>query len=401
MDPITSQQDTMPHSNSTNNGDEDKINLSPPDCQCITGWTSDDIDCSSQSTIEILETFLTSKEINCYNECSENIECQQSYSLLIQYYEQCPLGTISELIIRSYHYNSTCIKCIENNEHYDESDPECSGFISAANNCSTDDIIETHIVIPMDNIELNCALFDDNETISMFPSISPTITPNDNQTLSPSTSPIIHPTMSPTLSPTPMQCTSECSDDWVLIASYQRQCKGYQSAIDYGLLDELFADTSTDCKKDCHFENANQDYTPNCSSVANTNWSDYGTLDILSLRQQVYLCFYGLNIDDPYVLHSIIFGICYITYCIGIILIFRTNYDLICVEKKYQNLSGIVSYNTVSNATNDNYWGEMAYSDDMDIVWLLITAAMVFFMQLGFTLLEAGAVKAGMCLIIY
>lgn len=74
-------------------------------------------------------------------------------------------------------------------------------------------------------------------------------------------------------------------------------------------------------------------------------------------------CIYGLNADDP------------------------LQFDRICFESS--DLT--VSY---SNQTSSDFFSNFANGQDMDYMWVLIAGALVFFMQCGFTLLEAGAIKS-------
>ena len=140
-----------------------------------------------------------------------------------------------------------------------------------------------------------------------------------------------------------------------------------------------------ECNKDCNKEY--NDYTSNCDNSINSDYySDleiYGKLSIQSIRDQIFLCFYGLNIDDPYV------------YCLRLYKIYkiykllkskRTNYDLICFERTSLNTSGVVSYEQFNTTLNDRFWGNFAIGQDMDYVWVLLCGALVFFMQLGFSL---------------
>eukprot|EP00486_Rosalina_sp_Unknown_P015516 CAMPEP_0201594518 /NCGR_PEP_ID=MMETSP0190_2-20130828/191812_1 /ASSEMBLY_ACC=CAM_ASM_000263 /TAXON_ID=37353 /ORGANISM="Rosalina sp." /LENGTH=588 /DNA_ID=CAMNT_0048054161 /DNA_START=104 /DNA_END=1870 /DNA_ORIENTATION=- len=97
----------------------------------------------------------------------------------------------------------------------------------------------------------------------------------------------------------------------------------------------------------------------------------YGKLDLVSLKQQTMLCFYGLNITDP------------------------TVYDLICIDRSELDTVGVIDYYETDEETNEDYWGSFGIGYDMDQLWVLICGALVFFMQTGFTLLEAGTVKSG------
>eukprot|EP01084_Bolivina_argentea_P261185 441265_1 len=47
------------------------------------------------------------------------------------------------------------------------------------------------------------------------------------------------------------------------------------------------------------------------------------------------------------------------------------------------------------DSCNNEFYGSIANAIDLDFLWVLITGAMVFFMQTGFTMLEAGSVKIG------
>merc|ERR1719410_834304 len=76
------------------------------------------------------------------------------------------------------------------------------------------------------------------------------------------------------------------------------------------------------------------------------------------------LCFYGLNVND------------------------QTAYERVCVS------SGITSYVPVDAGKNVDFWAAFSIGVDMDMVWVLICGILVFFMQTGFSLLEAGAVKS-------
>ena len=98
-----------------------------PDCECITGWSYNEIDCTEATlsgTIQTLERYLTIDSINCKEECSTNFECQQSLSLLSQYHDYCPLSTVSEEILRTFWNSSSCTDCFMV-KYNDGNAPEC------------------------------------------------------------------------------------------------------------------------------------------------------------------------------------------------------------------------------------------------------------------------------------
>jgi len=74
-------------------------------------------------------------------------------------------------------------------------------------------------------------------------------------------------------------------------------------------------------------------------------------------------CVYGLNSDDPLA------------------------FDEICFDAADLTV-------TYSEASSADFFGNFAYGQDIDYLWVLIAGALVFFMQCGFTLLEAGAIKS-------
>eukprot|EP01084_Bolivina_argentea_P055706 102081_1 len=293
----------------------DQINSPNPDCQCITKWSVSDIDCTS-SNINTIESYLTLHKLNCLKTCNKD-NCRQSFSLLYQYYNYCPLGTISQDIISLFITNSTCQHCQvthQNNnavDRFNTNIQQCSSV-----NCSVTDT-ETSI----DYIDINC-----NNTSN--------------------------------------QCDTQCQNNWNIISSYQRQCIPYP-------LDELYTEqNNTVCHQDCHIE-PTDNTAINCSTTHNIIYNNMTKLNINELATETKICFYGLNINDP------------------------TQYDLICVNKHNLNNSGITSYEYINEDDNILFWNMFAIASDMDIMYLLICAAIVFFMQTGFTLLEAGCVKAG------
>eukprot|EP01083_Nonionella_stella_P102872 293157_1 len=275
-------------------------------CECITQWGSTEIDCSV-STINTLESFLTSDHLHCFDSCDESISCQQAFSLFTQYYNACPLGSVSQNIMGKFRL-STCTHCNTQYYYNDADVPPC-----ASTNC-------THI---------------DMETL--FLAHDQLDCPDENAT-----------------------CTDQCQTNWQTIASFQRQCDPYP-------LDDLYNDSSTTCTTDCNINDSSTDAVANCDDV---QYAVYSKLNITDLFKQLKLCFYGLNIDDP------------------------TSYDLVCVDRATANQSGILSYSPVPDTANVSFWSAFGIAHDMNIVWIVLCAAIVFFMQLGFTLLEAGSVKA-------
>ena len=71
-------------------------------------------------------------------------------------------------------------------------------------------------------------------------------------------------------------------------------------------------------------------------------------------------CFYALDVDDS----SVLVKVCPIT----------------------KNL-------IIESGTTSSVFDQYAIAQDMDYLWVLLAGALVFFMQTGFTLLEAGMVK--------
>ena len=66
-----------------------------------------------------------------------------------------------------------------------------------------------------------------------------------------------------------------------------------------------------------------------------------------------------------------------------------------CIANDKLDASGIRSFSELPAEDNDAYWGLFGNAYDLDLLWIVTCAALVFLMQLGFTLLEAGAVKSG------
>jgi len=312
------------------------------DCECFSGWTTDDIDCSRVEYINTLQSFLSSDTFNCSLHCDDNIQCQQAYSLLFQYYTYCPLGVVSESLIRAYYQNSTCIRCQMVPKHYNAN---VLGCIAVPSERCTSQLQIDDVVGSIDDIVSNCvAELESNHSVA--------------------------PSQSPTNSPTAEDCTDLCQARWWALTSHQRSCPQQLPGVDYALLDALYTDTSMDCIRDCNNLAFDKQYTANCSAAELQTYFNH-SLDLDELRKQTHLCFYGLNVDDP------------------------TNYDLVCVERQYMSSSGVLSYHSVEQTGNEGYWSAFGIADDMNQVWLLVAASLVFFMQTGFTFLEAGAVKAG------
>ena len=301
-----------------------------PDCECISGYDEAELDCTDTDTVNTLEAFLSDDSIDCMLTCDDNNECQQALSLLTQYYDYCPLGTVSQALIRSYWQSSTCTSC-QVSTYYDTG--------STNNECEVLDCEDvTNLVTLQDSIAYITSDCSDLTT----------------------------------------GCTTECYAEWQFISSFSRLCK--ENVMNFGhLLDKLYI-PGTDCIRDCDLDFLNTT-DADCSSSVNSAYADYDTLDIDSLKEQTLLCFYGLNVEDTYALF-----ICQCFMNTNLIFIFSSIYELICVDRADFNQSGILSYEAASAATNDGFWGGFGIAVDMDQVWVLLCGVMVFFMQNGFSL---------------
>ncbi len=312
-----------------------------PDCGCVTGWNSTELDCDravTDGTIELLQDFLSLNSMNCLSmECDINVQCQQSLSLLSQYYDYCPLGIIDDQIIRAFWQHSSCTDCKQVPLHHTHTNRECLTNID----CSPAQVslIEDEI----NGFILNCI---DNTNESLL-----------------------------------IDCDSnECDNYLYNITSFMRQCRT-NIANDNTLFNDLFAmlnsyktneqncDNAFDCNIIQIYDHSG--YKMECDSNTTDVYKNINKLDLLSLQRETMFCFYGLNIANP------------------------TDYDLICIDKDELNMTGILSYEISSNATNTEYFSMFGVAADMDMLWVLLCGAFVFFMQTGFTLLEAGTVKAG------
>ena len=230
-------------------------NIDTDDCECITRWQSSEIHCNASYTINTLQSFLALKSKgNCMESCHQNILCQQAFSLLRQYQNKCPLGIVSEAIINAYYVDSTCMDCKVNDYYYSGALSECSNVT----NCSS-----SQITASSQYIKTNC----NNQNISSLSQSN--------------------------------ECNSRCQTSWDYVSSYRRQCVSYPNSIDYELVDILQSDNTMDCTTDCNLS-FDESYNGNCS---NTN---YTKLDIEALEKETKLCFYGLNIDDPFRIHFIL-----------------------------------------------------------------------------------------------
>eukprot|EP01084_Bolivina_argentea_P262963 444913_1 len=296
-------------------------------CECVSGWTDNDLNCPkavADGIIDILQAYLTLDTINCIPNCDEeiNFECQQTLSLLTQYYNTCPRGTVNEELIHSYWSESKCSDCSFNTYYVNQNQADCR----------TDTLI-------CDNVQ-------DVETAIQYVSIN-----------------CVNGT----------ECATDCSSNWTSIAEYSRMCNNNLDSSYYKILNTLYNGINTmECNMDCNLNNNLPiiDCTDSLNVNHSKNLETFGKLNISSIRDQMYLCFYSFNVEDP------------------------TKYDLICYPREKLNESGVMDYYSYNSTLNDNFWDSFAFSDDMDMLWILIAAALVFFMQLGFSLLEAGTIKA-------
>ena len=98
--------------------------MTEPDCSCITGFTFDELDiaCDDLESITSIQQFLVDNE--CSNACelrdgknqynhadAASFECFQAWSLVVQYHNQCPTGSVDEDMYHTFH--DVCPDCLE------------------------------------------------------------------------------------------------------------------------------------------------------------------------------------------------------------------------------------------------------------------------------------------------
>mmetsp|Transcript_6677 Transcript_6677/g.5939 ORF Transcript_6677/g.5939 Transcript_6677/m.5939 type:complete len:294 (-) Transcript_6677:251-1132(-) len=98
------------------------------DCECTTGITTSELDTNCddadfQSNLVALESYLTDNSCEQYCEdfaLTEETEaaftCYQVFSLLVQYHDYCPSGTVDEEMF--HEYLEVCPDCYQNHHQY-------------------------------------------------------------------------------------------------------------------------------------------------------------------------------------------------------------------------------------------------------------------------------------------
>merc|ERR1719203_2303395 len=88
------------------------------DCPCITGFSSDElsISCDDSSTLMAIQNYLDANDCASYchahggvgmfhpddDELEEGFTCFQAFSLLVQYHDYCPMGSVDEELFHEY-----------------------------------------------------------------------------------------------------------------------------------------------------------------------------------------------------------------------------------------------------------------------------------------------------------
>ena len=88
-----------------------------PHCECITGITTDMLNCTDQATVTYLESLLMDN--NCKSTCGYNVtsadfdlKCSQWFALLIQYHDWCELLTVTEELIHDL-WDVCALDCLQ------------------------------------------------------------------------------------------------------------------------------------------------------------------------------------------------------------------------------------------------------------------------------------------------
>jgi len=119
-----------------------------PHCECITGITTDMLNCTDQATVNTLESLLMDN--NCKSTCGYNVtsdrfdlKCSQWFALLIQYHDWCELLTVTEELIHDL-WDVCSLDCLQDYP-ITPGAPDCSEDIRCDNKTSTNLIIDTAI----------------------------------------------------------------------------------------------------------------------------------------------------------------------------------------------------------------------------------------------------------------
>ena len=204
------------------------------DCSCITGITTDELNCDDAANeIDDLQTYLTDNECDkyCHHEMfhgddDESFECFQVFALVLQYHDYCETGTVDEELI--HEYLEVCPDC-KQEHYYVEGAVECDGSL----NCTDTTAQDTDIEFVFNNCDAAA-------------------------------------------------CGDGCIDRWRRVEGYHRMCDHHDLSEEFDkLYDDLLGESAcTNISCNVPWE---EDYTPNCSSSANSDYTalltDFGPLD--------------------------------------------------------------------------------------------------------------------------
>jgi len=215
-----------------------------PDCECITGYTTDDLDiaCNDTETLNEIQQYLLDNECDSYCHTHDDVNelhldhgsseeegwiCFQAFSLVNQYHDYCPSGAINESLF--HHYLDVCPDC-RGATHYDEDAVDC-------------------------DMTLNCT--DGDAQLAAIEYV------NDYCILT---------------------CEGNCTEVWQTVEGYHQICDHDDLSEEFDTIFDSLAFTETACGDDIHCNVVGADEDANCSAHEN-EWYyehllEYGVLDL-------------------------------------------------------------------------------------------------------------------------
>jgi len=222
------------------------------DCSCITGYDTDTLEeavCDDTDTLEAIQQYLEDNDCTQYchlhgdhgmwheasddSDVEESFDCLQAFSLLVQYHDFCPTGSVDEEMF--HEYLEVCPDCKQ--EHYYHSGaPECSGDLMCMDTAAQE--------MAVTYVSNNCV----------------------------------------------DSCEGNCTEVWQMVEGYHRMCAHGDLSEAFELIyDSAFEETV--CGEDIYCNvpwEAN--YTADCSSDANEDYAGfletYGTLDVDAITDE-------------------------------------------------------------------------------------------------------------------
>merc|ERR1712087_650216 len=221
------------------------------DGPCITGFESEDLDiaCGDTDTLETIQQYLDDNDCDGYchahggeimfhpddDELEEGFTCFQAFSLLVQYHDYCPTGSVDEEMFHDY--LEECPDC-KQEHYYHDGAPECSGDLMCMDTVAQE--------LAVNYVSVNCV----------------------------------------------DSCDGNCTAMWQAVEGYHRMCAHEELSVLFDTIyDTAFEATlANGCGEDIYCNvpwEAN--YTADCSSDANSDYfeylTEYGVLDVDAITE--------------------------------------------------------------------------------------------------------------------